>query len=50
MASTPGDPNGYWMRLLQIKGEDNKPRMPLLRFGQPCATCMEGTEPWCAAS
>lgn len=46
MASTPGDPNGYWMRLLQIKDDKGAPRMPLLRFGQPCKNCLQTSEPW----
>lgn len=50
MASTPGDANGYWMRLLQLKDDKAQPRMPLLRFGQPCTDCLNTSEPWWALS
>jgi hypothetical protein len=46
MPTTPGPRNSYFMNLVSLKSDDGKPRMPLIRVGQPCATCMKTSEPW----
>lgn len=46
MPTTPGPRNSYFMNLVSLKSEDGKPRMPLIRVGQPCAACMKTAEPW----
>lgn len=46
MPTTPGLRNSYFMNLVALKSEDGKPRMPLIRVGQPCAACMKTSEPW----
>jgi hypothetical protein len=47
MPTTPGKRNSYFMNLIALKAADGKPRMPLIRVGQPCRACMKTSEPWC---
>lgn len=39
LTTTPGPDNCYYMRLLDKKDINGNPKLPLLRFGEPCADC-----------
>jgi len=46
LATTPGPPESYFMRLILVTGEDGRPKMRLVRLGQACDACMAGKAPW----
>jgi len=46
LITTPGPPESYFMRLLQVTDEHGQPKMRLIRLGQSCDECAKGSTPW----
>jgi hypothetical protein len=46
LATTPGPPESYFMRLILVTDENGQPKMRLIRLGQACEACMASTTPW----
>jgi hypothetical protein len=47
MATTPGKSTALFARLISLKDEKGKPKMRLIRSGQPCDSCMQkSSTPW----
>ncbi len=48
MATTPSEkPGSLFMELIRATDEQGRPRMYVVRSGQPCDDCMRTKEPWC---
>ncbi len=46
LTTTPGPENCYFMRLLEKVDARGNPKLPIVRFGQPCVDCKQGDTPW----
>lgn len=47
MATTPSEkPTSLFMELIRHVDEKGNTRMYVVRSGQPCKSCMKGSEPW----